>query len=961
MKKKKFIPLLIVFLLLSVAVITVGLYYANALPERVMFAVNNIVNSFQSDKTQPVQNTDTPYIQYTATDRAAMPQDMHAVWFSIADDLQKTGAETYSYGEFLNETAAYFNDFKNYTTDTVFIVPDTQGRYDGFSDAYGNIVDVLREIVKYADANGLYKVLVADESCIYNDGNLSFDKIQYYVSNYSFSAVLLSVPPEKLGECADFTADRLRKTFGMAIGFGIDVPVSVPAGSDQITNILAKGSVDFAVIEGASMASAAAPFAASFSRWNQTAGVYPGVTFYCKHRNDLVCSNGSEWSSSLEICNQFRYLWDCENFSGSVFYGVYALKRNRNTSSLQLSHLIFDGAYDDLAVATINLDQENGVVAFSGTGSAGHKIMCNKKVIGTNGAFSITSGLNAGENVFRFFSCGKELTYRVYNNTKIIYAFYPQENVNTMSGETVYVSATCMTGSEVNCHINGKTYKMSRYNAISSDDIPTGYEVYSCGIRFSGNEHSDTDLGSVVISATLGQSTETVTGARITVLKSAPENIFSRIIGYFSSDKTNAPAGLVPYADVGAISPYHDNGLGTALLCRIVNDDTEQLGILGEKDTYHADYSTLPEGTIDYVIGMTLNEKGYLRYELASGISVYGVNCELINNGFILPGNRVAVNRVDDSSPKCTDIYFDMDWFSPITVKCCPQKYYAGYSSYSFNISSFTAEYVDVKFHHAKDFYNSALLTFDASSVFSRSELYAEGEDNLILRLYLKKTGQFYGFDIYKNERNQTVISFKKHVTGSLQGKTVFVDAGHGGLSMTGTALSDNSMAEKQVTLAIALKAKSMLEAKGAEVIMSRYMDTPLTLEERGAMLTETNPDVFISIHCDGADNPDDAGTHTFYFRPYSQPLAEAINSELAAVYKTYIYSPTDSNYGRVDKSIKFYPFYVTRMNQCPAVLIETGFMTNPIEGRILSEENTQYWLAYGITNGIEKYFASNY
>jgi N-acetylmuramoyl-L-alanine amidase len=78
-------------------------------------------------------------------------------------------------------------------------------------------------------------------------------------------------------------------------------------------------------------------------------------------------------------------------------------------------------------------------------------------------------------------------------------------------------------------------------------------------------------------------------------------------------------------------------------------------------------------------------------------------------------------------------------------------------------------------------------------------------------------------------------------------------------------------------------------------------------------------------------------------------------------VYKTKIYSSGDPNYAKVDKKIKFYPFYVTRMDNCPSVLVETGFLTNPTEGNLLSQDNTQYWLASGIFNGIEAYFNSNH
>ena len=68
-----------------------------------------------------------------------------------------------------------------------------------------------------------------------------------------------------------------------------------------------------------------------------------------------------------------------------------------------------------------------------------------------------------------------------------------------------------------------------------------------------------------------------------------------------------------------------------------------------------------------------------------------------------------------------------------------------------------------------------------------------------------------------------------------------------------------------------------------------------------------------------------------------------------------------DTNYAKVDKSIKFYPFFVTRLNHCPSVLVETGFMTNPVEGQILASDNAQYWIAKGISDGVEAYFANNH
>ena len=90
------------------------------------------------------------------------------------------------------------------------------------------------------------------------------------------------------------------------------------------------------------------------------------------------------------------------------------------------------------------------------------------------------------------------------------------------------------------------------------------------------------------------------------------------------------------------------------------------------------------------------------------------------------------------------------------------------------------------------------------------------------------------------------------------------------------------------------------------------------------------------------------------------QENIKCIHASLVNIYRNNIYLPTDSNYSSVDRKIKFYPFYVTRRNQCPSVLVETGFMTNYIEGNILANENGQYWIAQGIAEGIANYFLTN-
>ncbi len=967
MNKKKYLTVALLFLTVSLIIVSVGLYLTGALPQGITNAIQKLIGSGEQNRTVEVIGIGSGDLRIDSAPYTAMPENIIAVGVDLTEDFSSVKNPSAAYNDVLTELSGYFDCFRNFRADTLFITPDYLHEYTGAVDQSGNQADLLREVLKYGKSAHYYNVLVLNDDCIYVNGQISNNNIRYYIENYEFDAVLLnSNKMEAEGSLfngAQYFGNFLKSSYFGRIKFGVSLPndTNTKYASQDTVSVLNTGLCDFAVIQGTSMRSNALPFGGVLAWWNSLAAQYPDVTFYCEHKNDLVCSNQSEWSSSVEICDQFRALWDCENICGSILRSASALRKNVNSSSVRLSYLLFEGAYKDLTVSSISVDSNNNQVIFTGKGAQGHKTICNKTVVGNSGAFIYRADLHSGKNTFRFFNCGKTLEFNVYNNTQFIYSYFPQETLYAIGDSAVIISAVCLSGASVRCSVGGAEYMMTP-SSNNNAEIPAGYQFYSCQVAFAGNPQMDTDMGNVTFTATLQDRSEYVSGAKIVVLHRGE-----------TQDADEATSGIAPsvrsgnvdvlnqftYGDV--VSPYKNNGLGTAMLCKILKDDTEQLGVKGEKDTFHADNSTLCAGMFDYLKSIEVTDGGNLWYVMQSGITVYGTDCELINNGYVMPLNRIAVSSVDDTAADATDITFNIDWFSPVTVRCLPQTYNKGYESYSYNVSEFSPEYIDVRFFYSKEFYNTSMLTFDNSSVFSHAELYKEGDNNLILRLYLKKQGQFYGFDMYRNDSQQLVISFKKRVNGALQGKTIMIDPGHGGLAMTGTAVADNSVAEKTVTLSIAYKLKAMLESKGAAVVLTRTSDTSYTLEERAEILCRANPDIYVSIHCDGTDNPADSGTHTFYFRPYSQPLAKEINAALANVYKTKIYSSGDPNYAKVDKKIKFYPFYVTRMDNCPSVLVETGFLTNPTEGNLLSQDNTQYWLASGIFNGIEAYFNSNH
>lgn len=838
MKKSTKIILVSTLSVLLLVILAGVLFIFDALPAGIATAIQRMI----AGGNQPVTHQQEEGVNDVFTPRS-LPTDMHGVWLDINTDIKTSPQD--SYGALVTETGAYFNNFKNVKGDTVFLTPDLTGQFASMRDAYGTSVDMLWQMIGSADLSDYYKVLVVPDALLYDKkGNLTFEQINTYLSIYTFHAVLLdSDRMRSQGDCAaaaELIGTQMEASFpDRYLGMAFSSEGQEPYAGNDALSALQSGHVRFCVVDAGGAIRSSPSFKTVIYWWNTLAKQNPAVRFYCRHHNDLVLTGGS-WNDHLEICEQVRVLWNCENFSGSVFQGASALMANVKSSTQRLAYLFDEGIPEDLKIKSMSVDAASAQVHITGAASSSYKLICNREVLSDGASsFDRNFSLAAGDSTLSLFNAGRRFTYRIFRNTPDV-----------------------------------------------------------------------------------------------------------------------APARAQSETD--AVTPFTDHGLGTTVMCRIVEENTETLGRPNEKDTYHADYSTLYPGTLDYFTSATVSDDGKLRYELQSGNAVFAVNCELIVGAYTLPQNHLAVAGVDDSDPTRTDILLQTDWFVPVNLSCLPQTYFKGYRDYNFNIASFSATYVDVRFSHTAGISGTELLTFAANAPFYATEVLQE-EDAVILRLHLRKPGQFYGYHVERNEAGQMVLSFKKHADGSLTGKTVMLDPGHGGLSMTGTALNDNSIAEKIVTLSIANKAKQMLESYGATVLMTRYMDTPLSLEERCAILQHENPDVFVSIHCDGADNKSESGTHTFYFRPYSMPLADAIHQSMVASYRTNIYKPTDTNYANIDKKIKYYPFFVTRMDNCPSVLCETGFMSNQVEGQILANDNYQYWMAQGIADGIRNYFLMNY
>src|SRR5438093_3630380 len=173
--------------------------------------------------------------------------------------------------------------------------------------------------------------------------------------------------------------------------------------------------------------------------------------------------------------------------------------------------------------------------------------------------------------------------------------------------------------------------------------------------------------------------------------------------------------------------------------------------------------------------------------------------------------------------------------------------------------------------------------------------------------------------------------------SGSLT--TVVIDAGHGGHDRGG--IPGQRIAEKDMTLDVALRLRNILSANGYRVVMTRSTDVFVPLAGRVAIANSYRNAVFVCIHFNATGRSGASGIETYFYSRDSLPLASAIHYYVAGG------APSDN------RGVRRRGYYVLRKTNIPAVLVECGFLTNPTEAAYAQSVSYRQKLAEEIAAGI--------
>jgi N-acetylmuramoyl-L-alanine amidase len=230
-------------------------------------------------------------------------------------------------------------------------------------------------------------------------------------------------------------------------------------------------------------------------------------------------------------------------------------------------------------------------------------------------------------------------------------------------------------------------------------------------------------------------------------------------------------------------------------------------------------------------------------------------------------------------------------------------------------------------------------------------------------------------------------------LTTKNQVRKIVLDAGHGGHD-PGTR--GKYSREKEIALDIALELGSIIEKHldDVEIIYTRDSDKFIDLDRRAEIANKSNADLFISIHCNAFPRKDVHGTETYVLgthktkdnlevakrensvilleedyqsryegfdpkSPESHILFELFQNahlqnslDLAASIETQF----KTRAGRHSRGVKQAGFWVLWRTSMPAVLVETGYLSNPSEEKDLNDEVQQSYIASAIFRAIRDY-----
>lgn len=282
----------------------------------------------------------------------------------------------------------------------------------------------------------------------------------------------------------------------------------------------------------------------------------------------------------------------------------------------------------------------------------------------------------------------------------------------------------------------------------------------------------------------------------------------------------------------------------------------------------------------------------------------------------------------------------------------------------------------------------SAQLTFRLRGKITGSELLqAENSTDLLLTIHTPTTEE-----LARKHRKEIEKNLERE-RGKWKLDVIVIDAGHGGKDVG--AIGVKRTQEKDIALSVALKVGRLIQKqlRGVRVVYTRTTDDFVELYRRGQIANEAGGKLFVSIHCNSMPRKPHPtnGFEIYLLRPgkteHALQIAERENSvvQFEEGYEKRYQELTEENFilltmaqsaymkyseqfaeilqsqmevhsGLENQGVKQAGFYVLVGASMPNVLVETGYLSNRSDERVLKSQSGQQKIAQAIFNGVKRY-----
>ncbi len=622
-----------------------------------------------------------------------------------------------------------------------------------------------------------------------------------------------------------------------------------------------------------------------------------------------------EWKSNNEMIRQIGFARSELSYIGSIFYGYTSIRADEQELISQLQTLyseeiIYTDIVSDPKELCISSPASGSHLSESATFLLGqsdpaYPVYLNGTKIGRtkSGFFSLYVSLNPGKNEFVLSQCGKEWVYTLYRDTAQanpvqyeqlssfeVLRLSHQGEVILREGDSLHVTAVAPSGSKVTLRLGNLSIAMTQKSNPPKQGpyMAATYEGTLTMPALPDGENAQA-LGSLTVSAQRGKKQASASGASVTV---------------YSPQKP--------------------------LLIEVTQEAAELKK--ARNSWYYDDYTPAAIGMRDHAVHL---QNGY--YKLRMGGYIKADHVKVLDETASVPFAKITHASVQTQGISAlgggkTIVTISCEEHPPVDGRIESGIFYL--TIYS------TAE-------------SDANPVMEQNPLFSDAALIkSAAEHTLRYAFTLRNPFNFYGFSVCYRQ-DEITISFRNpevlpNTSLPLAGKTIVLDAGHGG-SDPGALAPGSEINEKSLNLAIVLAAAENLRALGAEVLLTREEDVAVTIPERLTMLLQTKPDFCLSIHQNSMPYSSDirttGGLLGLYYADAGRLLAETVSASTADTLWRLCRPTTKQRLAMV------------RNPEFPAALIEIGFITSVEEYERCCTAYGQKQAAQGITDGILAYY----